>query len=136
MSIKNKIDSYESLFMHRCGFSSSFFLYHLNLLVLLLLPSWVLVLCLLFFLLVAPNPLLLTLSFLFFVHCVATPLLLLLFWMNDCIVLDIVDIGLMMLFEVMLQTKMTFFFERPHTDCWSVWNIFLLNDFFFQFFFF
>ena len=65
-------------FLCHYGSSSSFFLCRFTLLVLLLLPSCMLVLCLWFFLPVAPDPLLLALSYLFFVHCVATPSLLLL----------------------------------------------------------
>ena len=119
-------------FLHHCGSSSSSSLCHFTPLVLLLLPSRVLVLRLWFFLLVAPNPLLLALSYLFFVHCVATLSLLslLLFWMNDCIVLNVVDIGLMLLFEAMSQTKMIFFWKTPywssihmiHTNWQSVWS--------------
>ena len=128
-------------FMRRCGSSSSPSLCRFTPLVLLLLPLWVLVLHLWFFLLVAPNPLLLALSYLFFVHCVATPslLLLLLLWMNDCIVLDVVDIGLMLLFEATSQTKMTFFWKNlirignPYEP--DSYGFFLLNNFF-EFFFF
>ena len=72
-------------FLRRCGSSFSFFLCCFTRLVLLL-PLWMLMRCLWFFLLVAPDPLLLALSSLFVVHCVVTPWLLLLFWMNDCIV--------------------------------------------------
>ena len=118
-------------FLCHYGSSSSFFLCRFTLLVLLLLPSCMLVLCLWFFLPVAPDPLLLALSYLFFVHCVATPsLLLLLFWMNDCIVLDVVDIGLMLWFEAMSQKKWHFSGKTPyrstiridHTDCQSVYT--------------
>ena len=125
-------------FLRHCGSSSSSSLCRFTPLVLLLLPSRVLVLRLWFFLLVAPNPLLLALSYLFFVHCVATPSLLLLFWMNDCIVLDVVNIGLMLLFEECRRQKW-YLFEKisygsvicmNHTDQQSIW-VFLLNNFFF-----
>ena len=32
------------------------------------------------------------------------------------VVLDVVDIGLMLLFEAKLQTKITFFLKKTHTD--------------------
>ena len=140
---KNKSDSFVWVIIHgpfSLFFfpSSSSFLCRFTPLVLLLLPSRVLVLRLWFFLLVAPNPLLLALSYLFFVHCVATPSLLLLFWMNDCIVLDVVNIGLMLLFEECRRQKW-YLFEKisygsvicmNHTDQQSIW-VFLLNNFFF-----
>ena len=71
--------------------------------------------------------------------CRFTPLMLLLrsSWVLDVIVLDVVHIGLILLFE----NKNDIFLEKPHTDqhsdWWSIWVffMFLLNNFFSIFFF-
>ena len=65
---------------------------------------------------------------------------------DECVlrVLDVVDIGLMLLFEAMSQTKMIFLWKNGssicvYTDCWYVWfffcffSLFFLNLFFLKF---
>ena len=57
--------------------------------------------------------------------------------LNDCIILDVVDIGLMLLFEVISTLKMAFFRKKHHTDQQSV-RVIWIDDpygvFFFCFF--